>query len=112
MTIEANEYDFAVWGTQGGGVVRWINGAYVFVEAPADFPELTVGSEMPAEWGVVAANDVAMSEMNAAADFNRGLDEFFDLAFEKAERREMTLKQVGRFIEIAKRNSKPRSPDF
>ena len=53
------EYDFAVWGTQGGGLVREVRGTHIFVEPPTNFPNLTVGSEMPKEWGIVPANDLA-----------------------------------------------------
>ena len=53
------EYDFAVWGTQGGGLVREVHGIFIFVEPPPDSTSLTVGSEMPKEWGTVPANDLA-----------------------------------------------------
>ena len=56
------QYDFAVYGTQGGGLVREVDGTFIFVEAPSDFPELTVGSEMPEEWGTAAANNLAHRE--------------------------------------------------
>jgi len=103
MTNEAEKYDFAVYGTQGGGLVRWVNGAYVFIERPKDFPELTVGSFMPSEWDIIPANDAAHMEINEAEDFNRGLNDFFDVAFEKVERGEMSLKQIGKFLDIANR---------
>ncbi len=52
------EYPFAVWGTQGGGLVRLINNHYVFVEKP-DCPGLDVGDELPREWDIAPANQYA-----------------------------------------------------
>ena len=62
MSIE-REYKYPVWGTQGGGLVREVNGAYVFVEQP-DCPSLDVGDTMPDEWGIVPANQRARNEMD------------------------------------------------
>ncbi len=59
----SREYKYPVWGTQGGGLVREVNGTYIFVEKP-DCPELDVGDEMPEEWGIVPANHFARREMN------------------------------------------------
>ena len=61
MSQEQN-YNFAVFGTQGGGLVREVKGTFIFVEPPSDFPEFTVGSEMPEEWGIIAANELARKE--------------------------------------------------
>jgi len=55
-------YNYPVWGTQGGGLVREINGTYIFVEKP-DCPGLDVGDEMSAEWGIIPANSHARDEM-------------------------------------------------
>lgn len=56
-------YNFPVFGTQGGGLVREIKTAegykYIFVEKP-DCPGLDIGDFMPAEWGIVAANQQAV----------------------------------------------------
>lgn len=57
----ARKYDFPVWATQGGGLVREFNGTYVFVEAP-DVSGLDVGDVLPSEWGLVPANDLARGE--------------------------------------------------
>ena len=57
-------YPYAVYGTQGGGLVRYQGGRYIFVEAPRNDPSLNVGDEMPAEWGIVAANEAARREMD------------------------------------------------
>ena len=54
-------YGYAVWGTQGGGLVREVNGTYIFVEKP-DCPGLNVGDEMPEEWGIVPVNYYARKE--------------------------------------------------
>lgn len=53
------DYHFPVFGTQGGGLAREVNGSYIFVEPPPDFPNMTVGSEVPEEWGLVPANQAA-----------------------------------------------------
>ncbi len=58
------EYNFPVWGTQGGGLVREINGTYIFVTKPANCLGLDVGDEMPEMWGVIPANEQARQEMN------------------------------------------------
>mgnify|MGYP007077527449 CR=1 FL=1 len=56
-------YDYPVWGTQGGGLVREVGSVYIFVEKP-DCPGLDVGDTMPEEWGITPANDVANAEVN------------------------------------------------
>lgn len=101
--LSEREYNFAVWGTQGGGLVRWVNGAYIFVEKP-DCLGLDVGNEMPEEWGVIPANEHARQAMDDADEFNRGLEEFFDMAFDKVDRGEMALEDVERFFPPEVRN--------
>ncbi len=59
------EYHYAVWGTQGGGLVREVNGTYIFVTKP-NCPGLDVGDVMPDEWGVIPANRHARAEMVSA----------------------------------------------
>lgn len=58
-------YNFPVFATQGGGLVREIDTKegcqYIFVEASPDFPELPVGSFMPEQWGVHPANQRAIN---------------------------------------------------
>lgn len=55
-------YDFPVWGTQGGGLVRRVGrDSYVFVEQP-DCPGLDVGDTMPKKWAIVPANELAHDE--------------------------------------------------
>ena len=58
-------YDYPVWGTQGGGLVRGVNEIYIFVEKP-DCRVLDVGDEMPKEWGIIPANERARREMEEA----------------------------------------------
>ena len=59
------EYQFPVWGTQGGGIVREAGlGRYIFVEAPKDFPNLHEGDTMPEEWGISAGNNLAKDVMD------------------------------------------------
>ena len=55
-------YNFPVFGTQGGGLVREVSRnpfLYVFVEAPDGCPGLEVGDMMPKEWDVVPVNELA-----------------------------------------------------
>jgi hypothetical protein len=77
--MEPEQYNFPVFGTQGGGLVREgrFQGQYfyIFVEKP-DCPGLEIGSLMPKEWGVVPANRQAR-EMIEAEQF----DDFADLTF-------------------------------
>jgi hypothetical protein len=49
------QYDYPVWGTQGGGLVREVNSTYIFVEKP-DCPGFNIGDEMPKEWDLIPAN--------------------------------------------------------
>ena len=56
------EYRFPVFGTQGGGLVRYIKGICIFVEKP-DIQGLDVGDIMPSEWSIVPANDLARIQM-------------------------------------------------
>ena len=58
------EYKYPVWGTQGGGLVREVNGACIFVEKP-DCAGLDVGDEMPKEWDLIPANHRARLQMEA-----------------------------------------------
>ena len=54
----SRRYDYPVYGTQGGGLVREVNGAYIFVEKP-NCPGLDVGDTMPTEWDIIPANTQA-----------------------------------------------------
>ena len=50
--MSEKSYNFPVWGTQGGGLVREVERGrdrYIFVEKP-DCPGLDVGDFMPDEW--------------------------------------------------------------
>jgi len=57
MTM-GREYKYPVWATQGGGLVREVNGTFIFVTKP-DHHDLGVGDEMPNEWGIEPANQLA-----------------------------------------------------
>ena len=58
------QYNFPVWGTQGGGLVREIGrDRYIFVEKP-DCPGLDVGDYMPEEWGIIPANQSAKDSID------------------------------------------------
>jgi hypothetical protein len=56
------KYNFPVWATQGGGLVREAGkenpDTYIFVTDPG-VEGLTVGSVMPDEWSIVPANKLA-----------------------------------------------------
>ena len=60
-------YNYPVWGTQGGGLVREVNGTYIFVEKP-NCSGLDVGDEMPEEWGLIPANGHARQDVDNAED--------------------------------------------
>ena len=55
-------YNYPVWRTQGGGLVREVGGKYIFVEKPLKFHNLNVGDEMPAEWSTLAENGLARQQ--------------------------------------------------
>ena len=63
--IPEKAYSFPVWNTQGGGLVREINGTYIFVEAPPNGMGLGIGDELPEEWGLIPANKLASLEMDS-----------------------------------------------
>ena len=56
------DYDYPVFGTQGGGLVRESNGIFIFIEKP-DCPGLDVGDEMPEMWDIIPANERARRQM-------------------------------------------------
>ena len=57
---QEREYNFPVFGTQGGGLVREVGrNQYIFVEAPPAGMGLGIGDHMPEQWGIIAANDAA-----------------------------------------------------
>jgi len=68
----AKVYDYPVFATQGGGLVREVGkNTYVFVEQP-DCPGLEVGDVMPSEWDLAPANQQArdlISEDQFSLDF-------------------------------------------
>jgi hypothetical protein len=65
--LSAN-YDFPVWGTQGGGLARRRgDGKYFFVTEPK-CPGLAVGDQVPEEWGLAAANTEAREDDDSAWD--------------------------------------------
>lgn len=76
--MSERQYNFPVWGTQGGGLVREVGEVYIFVEKP-DCPGLDVGDTMPKEWGVIPANETAQRAVSEA----EGLDEDYSELEEK-----------------------------
>ncbi|MDP3954364.1 MAG: hypothetical protein Q8Q06_03020 [bacterium] len=65
-------YNYPVWGTQGGGLVRQVDGSdtYIFIKKPPDCFGLDVGDTMPDEWGVIPANAHARRQMEASDPAN------------------------------------------
>ena len=90
-------YDFSVWGTQGGGLVRAEGGGYVFVEKP-DCPGFDVGDRMPEKWSTVPVNEHARNQSADQAEFERGIDSFCDLLMERVEAGETSLSQARDFF--------------
>lgn len=60
---QESTYPYAVFGTQGGGLVRQQGERYVFVEEPTG-SGLDVGDTIPEEWGIVPANEAARREVD------------------------------------------------
>lgn len=56
------KYNFPVWGTQGGGLVRQEGNHYVFVEPPEGFLDIKVGDRMHEMWDLAPANEHAREE--------------------------------------------------
>ena len=69
----AKEYDFPVWGTQGGGLVLEEYDGFYFIEAP-DCPGLGVGDAMPEEWDIIPSNKLARDVESEAEDASLGPD--------------------------------------
>ncbi len=55
------DYRYPVYATQGGGLARCVNGTWIFVTDPK-CPGLGVGDDVPAEWDVAPANQLAIEE--------------------------------------------------
>ncbi|MBU0597942.1 hypothetical protein KKF61_03005 [Patescibacteria group bacterium] len=96
-------YDYPVWATQGGGLVREVGGMLIFVESPPNFPELNVGDEMPAEWGIAAANNHARDQV----EFEEDTGLLIDLLFAQAASGRISNDQVGDFFpeDVRERNA-------
>ncbi len=60
------DYNFPVYGTQGGGLAREVNGTFIFVEKP-DVSGLDVGDEVPEMWGLIPANALALDKERDAS---------------------------------------------
>lgn len=96
------EYGFPIWGTQGGGLVREVNGVYVFVIAPPNCPGLGVGDTMPDEWGITPANEAAHDEVRWTDEDRRVFEEdsdlFFGKLFEMESQGEISLADIRGFF--------------
>lgn len=74
MPKNPDEYPYPVFHTQGGGLVREVGERMIFVERPPDFPNIDIGDEIPAEWGIHAANQLAHDRAEEWHDLNIGAD--------------------------------------
>jgi hypothetical protein len=63
------EYKFPVYGTQGGGLAKFVGRTLVWVEVPAAFPHFCVGTPIPDEWDYQPANEAARN-----ADIQRSFE--------------------------------------
>jgi hypothetical protein len=55
------DYNYPVYGTQGG-LCRFIGETGIFITKP-DCPGFDVGDEVPQEWDMLPANDLACQEI-------------------------------------------------
>lgn len=77
-------YNFPVFATQGGGLVREVGKnpyKYVFVEKP-DCPGLEVGDYMPEQWDLIPANQHAREVLDQEAQALEDFDPVFDMIVE------------------------------
>ena len=77
-------YNFPVFGTQGGGLVRELKTnsgyKYIFVEAPPQGMGLGIGDFMPEQWDIIPANKQAREAIKEDQFGNDEVDDLFDLA--------------------------------
>lgn len=93
----AQDYNFPVYGTQGGGLAREVNGKFIFVEAPpGNFTNLTVGSEVPEEWSMVPANESARRSLDHE-DLNDS-EASLAFVFEEVLNGKMTVDDALRYV--------------
>ena len=80
----AQEYDFPVYRTQGGGLVKEVDGKLVWVETPNSpaFAYMNVGDEMPEDWDITPANELARKEL-----IDDNVPEYSDKELDEAIRR-------------------------
>jgi hypothetical protein len=58
----ARQFSYPVFAAQGGGLVREVNGTFIFIEKP-DCPGLDVGDEMPTDWDYQPVNAAAKAQL-------------------------------------------------
>ncbi|OHA59562.1 MAG: hypothetical protein A2589_01725 [Candidatus Vogelbacteria bacterium RIFOXYD1_FULL_46_19] len=63
------ERNYPVYSTQGGGLVREVNGTFIFIEEP-NCPGFCVGDEVPSEWDLQPANELAREKESKCPDFD------------------------------------------
>jgi hypothetical protein len=88
-------YNFPVFATQGGGLVREIKTdsgfKYIFVEAPPQGMGLGIGDFMPEQWDLIPANQQARDAIN---DEQFGEDDLFDRAMREYVHRGPKARQI------------------
>lgn len=87
-------YNFPVYGTQGGGLVREVNGVYIFVEKPIYYSHLDIGDTMSEGWSIAPANEQARQEVLDHEDPFADHGEFDDLNDELAEQVDPIEKEI------------------
>ncbi len=90
-------YNFPVFATQGGGLVRKIKTVdgykYIFVEAPPQGMGLGVGDFMPEMWDIIPANQQAREAINEE-QFGNNEDHLFDRAMREYTHRGSKARQL------------------
>lgn len=63
--LEPEEFQFAVYATQGGGFAKWNQerDCYTFVQAPPANVGFCTGDKVPDEWGTEPANRLARTTL-------------------------------------------------
>lgn len=97
-------YDFPVWETQGGGLVRRRGDSYYFVEIPETGGHKVKG-EMPTDWQVIPHNNLARIadgldplDGDEFPDVDPTFDAAFDTRLMSVETGETSLDELGDFF--------------
>lgn len=93
------KFNYPIFATQGGGLVREIKTSkgfkYIFVEAPPQGMGLDVGDDMPAEWDLIPANNLAREAVKDDDPFAEDdVDRLYDLAMREYTHRGPNARQL------------------